>query len=180
MMRPLAPTLLIVFATLAAGAAVAQAIDYDPRRAPELRACDEHQHRGRIEQARGCYSQLVNSSNAITQAEAYWALGDLRRAMSQAAADAEWAASPPPASPSSAFACAPAPGSCGSGRRAGRPVRAVKADLVSVVAGVALTALGVLLLLDSTGTLTLRFDYAAPALLAVVGAVLLTAGLTRS
>ena len=38
--------------------AVAQSIDYDPRRAPELRACDEHQHHGRVEQARACYSQL--------------------------------------------------------------------------------------------------------------------------
>lgn len=55
----------------------------------------------------------------------------------------------------------------------------MKADPVSVVAGAALTVLGVLLLLDTTGALTLRFDYAAPALLGAVGAVLLTAGLTR-
>ncbi len=55
----------------------------------------------------------------------------------------------------------------------------MKVDPVSVVAGAALTALGVLLLLHTTGTLTLRFDYAAPALLATVGVVLLTAGLTR-
>ena len=55
----------------------------------------------------------------------------------------------------------------------------MKADLVSVVAGVGLTLLGVLLLLHTTDVLTLRFDYAGPALLAVVGAVLLAAGLTR-
>jgi tetratricopeptide (TPR) repeat protein len=62
------------------GSAGAQSIDYDPRRASELRACDEHQNHGRVEQARSCYSQLLNSSNAITQAEAYWALGDLKTA----------------------------------------------------------------------------------------------------
>ncbi|HEX4973712.1 MAG TPA: tetratricopeptide repeat protein [Steroidobacteraceae bacterium] len=65
---------------LAMGSAVAQPIDYDPRRASELRACDDHQNHGRTEQARTCYSQLVNSANAVTQAEAFWALGDLKRA----------------------------------------------------------------------------------------------------
>lgn len=55
----------------------------------------------------------------------------------------------------------------------------MRADPVSLVAGVALTLLGVVLLLDATGALTLRFDYAAPALLATVGAVLLAAGLDR-
>jgi tetratricopeptide (TPR) repeat protein len=62
------------------GSAAAQSIDYDPRRASELRACDEHQNHGRVEQARSCYSQLLNSSNMIMQAEAAWALGDLKRA----------------------------------------------------------------------------------------------------
>ncbi|MEA2292980.1 MAG: hypothetical protein QOE86_619 [Solirubrobacteraceae bacterium] len=52
-------------------------------------------------------------------------------------------------------------------------------DLVSVVAGVAVAGLGLLLLLDRTGVLNLRFDYAAPAVLAVVGAVLLVMGLAR-
>jgi tetratricopeptide (TPR) repeat protein len=80
MMRRLAQQILIVAGTLAAGSALAQSIDYDPRRAPELRACDDHHYRGRVDQARACYSQLVNSSNAVTQAEAYWALGDLQRA----------------------------------------------------------------------------------------------------
>lgn len=55
----------------------------------------------------------------------------------------------------------------------------MRADPVSLVAGGVLTMLGILLLLDTTGALTLHFDYAAPALLASVGAVLLTAGLTR-
>jgi tetratricopeptide (TPR) repeat protein len=74
------PQIFVLFATFVAGSALAQSIDYDPRRAPELRACDEHQHHGRVDQARACYSQLVNSSNAITQAEALWAMGDLQRA----------------------------------------------------------------------------------------------------
>ncbi|HEY7639640.1 MAG TPA: tetratricopeptide repeat protein [Steroidobacteraceae bacterium] len=76
-MRKLA---LCAFTLFAMGSAVAQSIDYDPRRASELRACDEHQYRGRVEQARTCYSQLLNSSNAITKAEAAWALGDLKQA----------------------------------------------------------------------------------------------------
>jgi cellulose synthase operon protein C len=70
----------VLFVAFVAGSALAQPIDYDPRRAPELRACDEHQHHGRMEQARTCYSQLVNASSAITQAEALWAMGDLQRA----------------------------------------------------------------------------------------------------
>jgi cell wall-active antibiotic response 4TMS protein YvqF len=55
----------------------------------------------------------------------------------------------------------------------------VKADPVSLVAGAVLTVLGTLLLLDTLDVLSLRFDYAAPAVLAAVGAVLVTAGLTR-
>jgi cellulose synthase operon protein C len=55
-------------------------IDYDPRRAPELRACDDHQHHGRVEQAKQCYRRLADSSNIVTAAEATWALGDLQRA----------------------------------------------------------------------------------------------------
>ena len=52
-------------------------------------------------------------------------------------------------------------------------------DGVSIVAGFAVTVLGVLLLLDQTGALVLRFDYLAPAVLATVGAVLLAAGLSH-
>jgi hypothetical protein len=51
-------------------------------------------------------------------------------------------------------------------------------DLVSIVSGLAVTALGVLLLLDQTDAIDLRFDYTAPAVLATVGAVLLAAGLS--
>lgn len=52
-------------------------------------------------------------------------------------------------------------------------------DPASIVAGVAVTALGVLLLLDFTGSIELRFDYAGPAMLGTIGAVLLALGLTR-
>jgi hypothetical protein len=40
--------ILALFAAFVAGSAFAQPIDYDPRRAPELRACDDHQHHGRV------------------------------------------------------------------------------------------------------------------------------------
>jgi tetratricopeptide (TPR) repeat protein len=64
-------------------AVLAAPIDYDPRRATELRACDEPQHRGRVQEARLCYRRLLeNSGNVITQAEAAWALGDIQRANS--------------------------------------------------------------------------------------------------
>jgi hypothetical protein len=50
-------------------------------------------------------------------------------------------------------------------------------DRTSLVAGLAVCGLGVLLLLDRAGALDLRFAWALPALLATVGAILLTAGL---
>ncbi len=76
LLRPLA--VLALFA--AAGSAVAADIDYDPRRAPALRRCDEPAHRGRIEQARDCYGALLRSTDALTRAEALFALDDLRAA----------------------------------------------------------------------------------------------------
>lgn len=65
---------------LAAAAASAQAIDYDPRRPTELRPCDEHRYHGRVDQARACYSKLLSSSTPIIEAEAAWALGDIQHA----------------------------------------------------------------------------------------------------
>lgn len=50
-------------------------------------------------------------------------------------------------------------------------------DRLSLVAGLAISGLGVLLLLDRTGVIELRFGYALPAILACVGAILLAAGL---
>ena len=52
-------------------------------------------------------------------------------------------------------------------------------DTVSLVAGIALSLLGVILLLDQSGSIELRFDYAAPAVLGVAGVILLVSGLNR-
>ena len=51
-------------------------------------------------------------------------------------------------------------------------------DLASLVAGLAVSALGVVLLLDQTDAIDLSFGYLVPALLAVVGSILLAAGLS--
>lgn len=50
-------------------------------------------------------------------------------------------------------------------------------DRTSLVAGVAVTMAGVLLLLDRLEALDVRFGYGLPLLIGVVGAVLLAAGL---
>jgi hypothetical protein len=50
-------------------------------------------------------------------------------------------------------------------------------DRTSLVAGLAIALLGTLLLLDRTGVLDVGFGYAAPAVTATVGAILLAAGL---
>ena len=52
-------------------------------------------------------------------------------------------------------------------------------DPLSLVAGLALIAFGIVLLLDRTGTLELHFSTMAPMAFAVVGAILLTSGLSR-
>ena len=52
-------------------------------------------------------------------------------------------------------------------------------DPTSLVAGIAVLALGVLLLLDASGTLDLRFGVLAPVACAAMGAILLASGLTR-
>jgi hypothetical protein len=52
-------------------------------------------------------------------------------------------------------------------------------DITSAVAGACVTALGVLLLLDATGTIELRFGVLGPALCAALGAILLASGMTR-
>jgi cellulose synthase operon protein C len=71
---------LALLAGLATSVLHAQSIDYDPRRAAELRPCDDHRYHGRSEQARNCYSQLLDSPNAVVLAESAWALGDLQQA----------------------------------------------------------------------------------------------------
>jgi hypothetical protein len=50
-------------------------------------------------------------------------------------------------------------------------------DRTSLVAGLGVTGAGVVLLLDRVEAIDLRFGYALPMLIAVVGAILLVAGL---
>jgi hypothetical protein len=57
--------------------------------------------------------------------------------------------------------------------------RVRRADLVSLVAGAGITVLGGLLLGDQLDVFDLRFGVLTPICLAVVGAILLTSGLTR-
>lgn len=52
-----------------------------------------------------------------------------------------------------------------------------KPDVTSLVAGLALTAFGTLLLLDRLGELELGFGWTMPALTATVGIILLVSGL---
>jgi hypothetical protein len=63
-----------------------------------------------------------------------------------------------------------------SGVRVGRD----RPDPTSLVAGIAVLALGVFLLLDSTGALELEFAVLAPLACAALGAILLARGLSRS
>jgi hypothetical protein len=51
-------------------------------------------------------------------------------------------------------------------------------DPASLVAGLVVSGLGVILLLDQLDAIDLSFGYLAPALIAVVGAILLAVGLT--
>ena len=53
-------------------------------------------------------------------------------------------------------------------------------DLPSLVAGIAVLALGVILLRDSTGAVDLQFGVLAPVACAAAGAILLARGLSRS
>jgi tetratricopeptide (TPR) repeat protein len=82
MTRAISLRVIFACASLAVGANVlAQEIDYDPRRAMELRECDEPRYRGRVQLARDCYRKLLEDSGSlIVQAEAAWALGDTQRA----------------------------------------------------------------------------------------------------
>ncbi len=53
-------------------------------------------------------------------------------------------------------------------------------DVPTLVAGLALLALGGLLMLDSQGVIALRLGAVAPIACAAVGAILLASGLSRS
>ena len=56
-------------------------------------------------------------------------------------------------------------------------MRVRRLDRTSLVAGVVIVISGMVLLLDQLDAIDLRFGYAAPLLIAMVGAILLTAGL---
>jgi hypothetical protein len=58
-------------------------------------------------------------------------------------------------------------------------VRAGRPDIPALVAGLAILALGGVLLLDSLGAIELSFGWFAPLACAVVGAILLANGLAR-
>ena len=59
-------------------------------------------------------------------------------------------------------------------------MRAAKPDIPSLVAGLALVALGSVLLLDALGLIDLGFGLFAPIACAVTGAILLANGLSRT
>jgi hypothetical protein len=58
-------------------------------------------------------------------------------------------------------------------------VRTARPDIPALVAGLALLALGAVLLLDALGVLDLGFGVFAPIACAVTGAILLANGLSR-
>ena len=58
--------------------------------------------------------------------------------------------------------------------------RTASPDPVSLTAGLVLVVLGIVLLLDRSGTIHLDFGGMAPIALGVVGAILLASGLSRT
>jgi hypothetical protein len=57
--------------------------------------------------------------------------------------------------------------------------RVRRPDVPSLVAGLAITAFGIVLLLDQLGSLDLGFAVFAPLACAVIGGILLASGLSR-
>ncbi len=55
----------------------------------------------------------------------------------------------------------------------------MRPDIPSLVAGIAIAGLGVLVLLDQSGDVDLRFSALGPAAFAALGAILLASGLSR-
>jgi cellulose synthase operon protein C len=78
--RPLLAVLALGLAVLCAPVARTAPIDYDARRAADLRRCDEQLHHGRLDAAKACYQPLLRSNAPLTRAEAAFAMGDLRSA----------------------------------------------------------------------------------------------------
>jgi len=79
--RPVLAALALGLAALCPAVATQAApIDYDTRRAADLRRCDEQLHHGRVDAANACYQPLLRATSPLTRAEAAFALGDLRSA----------------------------------------------------------------------------------------------------
>jgi hypothetical protein len=57
--------------------------------------------------------------------------------------------------------------------------RTADVDAVSLTAGIVLVVLGIVLLLDRSGTISLNFGSMAPIASGVIGAILLASGLSR-
>jgi len=80
-MKTAATACFAVLALSYVGQTCAASIDYDPARSILLRNCDERLWRGKEEDARSCYTQILGSvTDYHVRAEAAWALGDLRAA----------------------------------------------------------------------------------------------------
>lgn len=58
--------------------------------------------------------------------------------------------------------------------------RAAEPDAVSLTAGIVLVVLGIVLLLDRSGTIRLDVGAMTPIALGVIGAILLASGLSRA
>ncbi|OED39622.1 hypothetical protein AB833_14585 [Chromatiales bacterium (ex Bugula neritina AB1)] len=69
----LALSVPVLFSTVAAE-------EYDPDRDTSLLVCDDLYDRGNIDAAINCFQPLARSSSPAIAAEAYWALGDTRKA----------------------------------------------------------------------------------------------------
>ena len=65
---------------LAIGEAHAFTIHYSDSRSLAIRNCDDHIYRGNDELGDECYTQLLNTSEGLEQADAAAALGDIRQA----------------------------------------------------------------------------------------------------
>lgn len=82
-MRPdrLLHSALTTASLLAASSTMAYTIDYSGERDPALLPCDQFYWSGEQAQAQSCYTDLIfETTDVVVQAEASWALGDVRRA----------------------------------------------------------------------------------------------------
>ena len=75
---------LIVISLIAPAAAFTQRGPGHGRRSADLEPCDDLMDRGRRNEARGCYFELLKTaSDTATHAEVYWAVGSFQRANDQ-------------------------------------------------------------------------------------------------